>query len=903
MPNRLRIGIFFGGASREREISFAGGRTVYDILDRQRYEPVPLFVDAFGHILELDWPFLYKGTIRDFLPPAELVPPHSGFSYYLEQVAESGSAEYQAALQSVGHPLSLEQVKQRIDVAFPVLHGRGGEDGSLQGLLEWLGIPYVGSGPWGAALGYDKLKLHAHLKQVEHNRKHTLIHLTGAPSFDAIDFDLQADHLKKRVGFPCVVKHPTQGSSIGVQVVDSPAHLKAALEKASFRQRVSAGTWNSYSATERKQLVANWTDLRHGVGLPVQVEGADEWIKRPDELLQHLTNWAAQAAPESELLLVAQDAPQELLIEPFIKGREFSVIVVENEFGDFMALPPTEIRKTRSVFDYGAKYLPGVVNKLTPMDLGDAAAQLAKELGFKTYARMDGFYPESGDDLYFNDPNTTSGMLPGSFFFHQAAAVGLTPKNFLTYLIERAQHCRRDGHMSLPKPRIWADEAATAEAPTQRVAVIMGGYSSERHISAESGRNVFEKLNSLPEYQPEPLFLLSHDWWSVEQRQALGLADDPPYSLWRLPFSLLLKENADDIAAGIVKGAFQSEPDARVQQYVLQTADVFRPYLDAPDTASLVATHVPLEALAHDYSFAFLALHGRPGEDGDLQARLEAMRVPFNGSSSQSASLTIDKHRTNALLREHGFRVAEHLLLTREAWLQAPTAAAEAASQALGWPIIAKPPDDGCSSAVLKCRTPEALASYLTYAFREAPGLDATARTELGISPEAPFPKQDRVLLEAFVQPPAGWRQLEVTVGFLAEYAASGELVYQALEPSEALATGEVLSLEEKFLAGEGQNVTPANFHPEAGHNASIRQAVMDGIAATAQAVEAYGYGRIDAFVQISAAQEVRLVIIEVNSLPGLTPATCLFHQAAAAGLKPAQFLRKLITIGQQRYG
>ena len=84
---KLRIGIFFGGASREREVSFAGGRTVYDNLNKDLFEAVPLFVDPFGRFIKVDWQYVYKGSIRDFYPPAQFLPelPH-GFQIYAESL-------------------------------------------------------------------------------------------------------------------------------------------------------------------------------------------------------------------------------------------------------------------------------------------------------------------------------------------------------------------------------------------------------------------------------------------------------------------------------------------------------------------------------------------------------------------------------------------------------------------------------------------------------------------------------------------------------------------------------------------------------------------------------------------------------------------------------------------------
>ena len=86
---KLRIGIIFGGQSREREISFAGGRTVYDNLNKSLFEAVPIFVDSFGNFVLLDWHFIYKGSIRDFYPSVESLPASAnGFQVYAESLGE-----------------------------------------------------------------------------------------------------------------------------------------------------------------------------------------------------------------------------------------------------------------------------------------------------------------------------------------------------------------------------------------------------------------------------------------------------------------------------------------------------------------------------------------------------------------------------------------------------------------------------------------------------------------------------------------------------------------------------------------------------------------------------------------------------------------------------------------------
>jgi len=153
----MRIGIFFGGLSREREISFAGGRTVYDNLDKTIFEAIPIFVDSFGNFVKLDWQFIYKGTIRDFYPPVNSTPPSSNhFQIYAEQIGNLNFHEQTDLLKQIGEPISLEQLKMEIDFAFLALHGAFGEDGTIQGLLEYAGIPYSGSGILPSAIGMNK---------------------------------------------------------------------------------------------------------------------------------------------------------------------------------------------------------------------------------------------------------------------------------------------------------------------------------------------------------------------------------------------------------------------------------------------------------------------------------------------------------------------------------------------------------------------------------------------------------------------------------------------------------------------------------------------------------------------------------------------------------------------------
>jgi D-alanine-D-alanine ligase len=153
-------------------------------------------------------------------------------------------------------------------------------------------------------------------------------------------------------------------------------------------------------------------------------------------------------------------------------------------------------------------------------------------------------------------------------------------------------------------------------------------------------------------------------------------------------------------------------------------------------------------------------------------------------------------------------------------------------------------------------------------------------------------------LIEELIQSNGAKRFLEITGGMLIKYDDNGNKVYEVFEPSEALVEGDVLSLEEKFLAGEGQNITPARFSKDPVEQKQISDFVKEQLRKTAEILNVEGYCRIDAFVRIFDVDNIEVIIVEVNSLPGMTPATCIYHQAAINNYKPYEFIDAILTQG-----
>jgi D-alanine-D-alanine ligase len=194
---RLRVVVLYGGRSVEREVSRISARTIVRALDRSKYDVIPLAVGEDGRFLSAadSTRLLAEGPVPERIRRAE----------------PAGEAL-----------VPVEIAPGRVDVVFPIIHGTTGEDGTLQGFLEFLGIPYVGAGVTGSAIGMDKAVFKA------------LLNGAGLPTPRSVvirpsDRGARARELALQLPLPLFVKPATGGSSVGVTKVKDLARLDAAL--------------------------------------------------------------------------------------------------------------------------------------------------------------------------------------------------------------------------------------------------------------------------------------------------------------------------------------------------------------------------------------------------------------------------------------------------------------------------------------------------------------------------------------------------------------------------------------------------------------------------------------------------------------------------------------------------
>ncbi|NDC39189.1 MAG: hypothetical protein EBZ48_14275 [Proteobacteria bacterium] len=224
---------------------------------------------------------------------------------------------------------------------------------------------------------------------------------------------------------------------------------------------------------------------------------------------------------------------------------------------------------------------------------------------------------------------------------------------------------------------------------------------------------------------------------------------------------------------------------------------------------------------------------------------------------------------------------------------------AEITAEIGGESYIVKPVGDGCSAGVARLFSQQDLARYVRYMQRGMARIPSGTLTgQLDII-EMPLARPEALLLERFIETDrvrvvanelnwehrSGW--VEITVGVLGIEGSMG-----ALNPSITVASGDVLTVEEKFQGGTGVNITPP---PEEFVSPQVCAEAKRRIEMVARVLGIGGYARIDAFLKVASGE---ILIIEANSLPGLTPSTVIFHQALEEHppLYPREFLERIIS-------
>ncbi|MCX5757366.1 MAG: D-alanine--D-alanine ligase [Candidatus Hydrogenedentes bacterium] len=329
--DKVHVAVLMGGMSAEHDVSLVSGSNVAERLDRDAFDVTPVMISRDGL-----WSF--PGDA-----PVDIFDAVRGLK------------------------------ARRVDCAFIALHGAYGEDGRLQGFLDLLGIPYTSSGCMGSGLAMDKLRSKAVAAQAG-------IPVAAHCTVTAAEWRADPDGIRAKIGFPCVIKSPCQGSSVGLAIPHAP---------------------KAFGPCQGSSV---------GLAIPHAPKAFGEAI---------------------ESVFAYGDT---VMVEQYVTGIEVTCSVLDEVPGQRpVALPVTEIRPlTSDFFDYHAKYTEGASEEVTPARIDAELTRRIQDLsvlahevvGCGIWSRSD--FIIGPDGPIWLEVNTTPGMTPTSLYPQAAAAVGIS---------------------------------------------------------------------------------------------------------------------------------------------------------------------------------------------------------------------------------------------------------------------------------------------------------------------------------------------------------------------------------------------------------------------------------------------------------------------------------------------
>ncbi len=261
--------------------------------------------------------------------------------------------------------------------------------------------------------------------------------------------------------------------------------------------------------------------------------------------------------------------------------------------------------------------------------------------------------------------------------------------------------------------------------------------------------------------------------------------------------------------------------------------------------------------LRQSLDVVLILLHGPRGEDGTIQGLLELADLPYTGAGVLASAVGMDKVAMKAMFRAHGLPVVEHLLVKRHDWRRDPGAVEGAVAGQIGFPCFVKPANLGSSVGISKVKAADDLAAAVELAARH----------------------DRRIVIERAVEA----REVEVAV--------LGNDAPMASLPGEVCYAGEWYDYETKY--GEGQTTfkVPAALSPET--TELVRSLAIRAF----QAIDGAGMARVDFFVE----RDGRVIVNEINTIPGFTATSAYPRLWEASGISYSELISRLIDLALER--
>ncbi len=366
---RIKVGVVFGGESVEHEVSIISAIQAMNKMDEEKYEIIPIYITK-----DREW---YTG---DMLRDIDVYQDFNLIKKYSNNVVlyyKNGSYVLQKKKGLI------KSVVKDVDIIFPIVHGTNVEDGVLQGYLQTIGVPYVGSNVYASVVGQDK----AYMKDVW---KSADLPMTKYTWFYDVDYKRHLDEVLekiKKLKYPLIVKPATTGSSVGINVCDDEDSLKEAIDEAI--------QYDSKIIVE--EVVKNLKEVNIAV----------------------LGNYETQKVSEIEEVLSTNK---------FLTYAD--KYIGSGKGGKLKGLKKVPVKSSKGMASANRK-IPANIDKSMREEIEDIAKKAFKALGSSGNSRIDFLIDTEKKKVYINEINS----IPGSLAFYLWDAKDVNFSNLLDEMI------------------------------------------------------------------------------------------------------------------------------------------------------------------------------------------------------------------------------------------------------------------------------------------------------------------------------------------------------------------------------------------------------------------------------------------------------------------------------------
>ena len=361
---KIKLGVIFGGETVEHEVSVITALQAMEHLNLDKYDVIPIYISK-----DRMW---YTG---EMLKDMEVYRDFNELKRYAKRVV----------LTKVDDKFYLQNTKglfrrniTDIDIAFPIVHGNNAEDGTLQGYLDSVGIPYVGSRVLGSALGQDKVVM----KQIFESAKLPIVDYTWFFDSEYVDDCDKIFENVKKLGYPVIVKPATLGSSVGITYVKSENELAKAIEEA----------------------------IKYDVKVIVEK--------------------AVQNLVEVNCSVLGNHANQETSVIEEVTSDEEFLTYADKYIGGSKG----KLKGASKGMASASRIIPARISKDLEDNIKETSKKVFKLLNLGGVCRIDYLIDKKANKFYINEPNT----IPGSLSFYLWDKVGKEYQELLDEMITTA---------------------------------------------------------------------------------------------------------------------------------------------------------------------------------------------------------------------------------------------------------------------------------------------------------------------------------------------------------------------------------------------------------------------------------------------------------------------------------